>query len=101
MASRKITAAQDLGLTLNDIDAILAVRSIIPWPISYGRGDEGELYAIIHPPRNDRISAFLLDREGGELVLTDNLSDPLRVVVTAYPDVGAAAAHVSRVLSGP
>jgi len=74
---------------------------MIPWPISYDRGEQGELYAIIHFPRNDQVSAFLLDREGGKLVLTDNVSDPVRVVVTAYPDVDAATAHVGRVLSEP
>lgn len=101
MALRKRTAAQELGLTLDDVDAILAARSMIPWPISYDRGEQGELYAIIHPPRNYGVCAFLLDREDGQLVLTDNLSDPLGVVVTDYPDVGAAATHVSRILSQP
>lgn len=96
----KISVAQDLGLTRNDVDAISAAQSMIPWPVSYDQGDEGELYAIIHTPRDDWTFAFLLDREGANLVLTDNLTDPLGVVVTTFPDVKAAAAHVSRMLSG-
>lgn len=101
MDPRKATAARGFGLTLGDVHAISAAQSMIPWPITYDRGDEGELFAIIYFPKNSRVSAFLLDREGEEVVLTDNLSDPHRVLVTSYRDVEAAAAHVGRVLSGP
>ncbi len=94
---------EQLSLTETDLQVINAVLPRLRgrWTCLTESGDEGELYARLLPPWGDgQRSAFLLERENGVVILTDNLSESDRCRVTGFASAAAAMDTVQRVVMG-
>jgi hypothetical protein len=78
-----------LGLSTEERVCIKAATVKFPagWHITLENTESCETYARVVPPWDVNASAFLLDRERHGLVLTDNLSDQARPVISPTCDV--------------
>jgi hypothetical protein len=83
------TNAPSLGLSIEERALIKRAAAKFPtgWCVSLETTDSEETYARVVPPWDKNASAFLIDREGHGLVLTDNLSDPTGPVMQGACDV--------------
>jgi hypothetical protein len=88
-----------LGLTTEEQEYIMAAANVrLPcgWQIVFETTDDAEAYARIVAPWNPDASAFLIDREHNGVVLTDNITETIRVM----DDVDTALEHIATVVSG-
>jgi len=91
------------GLSTYDRVQLRAAQSTLPqpWIIQFECDDGGgDVYAVVRLPLCDRFSGFLVDREGGSIVLTDNISQPDRVVLCSCAGIEAAVDYIASVLNG-
>jgi hypothetical protein len=91
-----------LGLTVEEQGYVRAATRSLPlgWSVAFETTDSDETYARIVPSWNPTVSAFLIDREAHGLILTDNLSEDTRPVISVLDDIHDALDRVLAVVSG-
>src|SRR5689334_14539406 len=93
---------QAVSLNTEDREAILTASREFSdsWSTEFETGDEDEVYArIVAPWCEPNHSAFLLERQGSEIVLTDRLSETFSDCISLYPSILAAMHQVYSVAS--
>jgi hypothetical protein len=92
------------SLTANDRCLIAEEVNSFPgrWSVEFEQGDEGDcVFARLRGPwSDDHSSAFLLERRGERIVLTDRLANAWADHVTIHRTVAAAMDRVWSVVLG-
>ena len=90
-----------LGLTATERTSVKRAEASLPsgWHVTLETIDNQEIYARVIPPWNANLSAFLIDREGHGVILTDNISDDTHPVISVLCDVHDAIDRVVSVVS--
>jgi hypothetical protein len=91
-----------LGLTVEEQQCVRVITGSLPfgWSVDFETTDSDETYARIVPPWNATLSAFLIDREAHGVVLTDNISENTRPVISVLCDIQDAIDRVVAIASG-
>jgi hypothetical protein len=94
------------SLSREDCELIVAAMRALPgnWSVDFETGDgDDDIYARIVGPWTDRTySAFLVERQGCHIILTDRLTERFSDCVTCHPSVPAAMHRVQHlVLAAP
>jgi hypothetical protein len=86
------------GLTVEEQGHIRATTTSLPlgWSVAFETTDSNETYARIVPPWDPNLSVFLIDREAHGMILTDNVSEDTRPVISVLCDIHDA---IDRVLA--
>jgi hypothetical protein len=92
----------DRGLTAPEQRRLKIAEPSLPtgWCIALDENELHEVYARVLPPWNTELSAFLIDREAREIILTDNISADTRPVISVLGNVQDAIDRVAAVIFG-
>jgi hypothetical protein len=91
-----------LGLTVEEQGYVRAATRSLPlgWSVAFETTDSNETYARVVALWNATLSAFLIDREAHGVILTDNVSEDTRPVISVLCDVHDAIDRMVAVVSG-
>ncbi len=97
--------SRGLGLTALERTSVRAAEASLPygWRVTFeaiDSDDTDDVYARVIPPWNANVSAFLIDREGHWIIVTDNVSTDTHPVLKAVCEVRDAIEYVTSVVSG-
>ncbi len=95
-------APGNCGLTALEQRRVRMAEASLPagWRIVPDENDVHEVYARVVPPWNTDLSAFLIDREGHGIILTDNISVETHPVISVVWNIQDAIDHIAAVLFG-
>jgi hypothetical protein len=92
-----------LGLSPDECHTIAEAGRRLPgeWSVVFEAVEDGAVFARLLPPGSDgQSSAFLIERHGDRVILTDRLSDELADAFTRHPDVADALEAAEDVIFG-
>lgn len=104
MACSRSSAVPTYGLSAGDRALMDAFARALPpgWELVLEAGEPDETYArLVSPYCDPSLSAFLVEREAGVLILTDRLSDPYREELRSYASLPEALAEIALAISEP